>query len=1286
VGAGYTKGVAAQLSRSFKAENGFDWKDAVELTAPWVFIGAYGRGFSEVPAAVQKDFTFEELLQESNNPNSFLYRHAMPIGLGLSIVLDPTTYLTFGATTASKTAATKALTMSFASSWDEALEASATGVLRATGEPVAKGLDIEDIFILAHQAAGRPFTLGDAMGDLKLADQAQRGIGPRLFGVGPRRGTLRSTFARGGQGIRFAGVEIPGTVGLGSKISKGVRPDRTSTRAFEAAVKVSEPSDLDVKRLQNMFDTDNPMSIGALPEGMGLEEVMQEIRRGILAKNTPFRGTNEAVSKSVTEADDFGELMDEAMAMAGRTDDMDPDYDLVNKFTDMVVEREPQTMRDLLKMAMSVVNQGPLRTPGLGEKAAPVAGTVGKYTPAFMTPEKLRSSFSAVIPREKLMRIADDARRSMALSEFRRITIESTNLAEQVVEESQQIFKLPQPASTVGMTPTEFKQLPWAKRAETAIRNIFDDRPEYVPLPNRRNLLKPDVKLGDNPYKLRLGKMRKQALDTKQRYIQEAEAMGFDEHQLKSIEELWVRLVDQFDDPVEVLARFTGTVAAKLHTYNALDSILNNPMFARIGVKHLDDVDGAFDEFNKAHDALFEAKKKFNEKGLSKHQKAARKGVVMRKETAMATAKQQWVHAKAAAAEATEGVGSRLVRDPEAWGRSIGENVMPVPWRKNKYYVPEPIYTALQEMRNPRFIDTELSKVYRNLNFFQNKWKMLATTVNPSFHVMNFVGGMWNNLLGGVYNPNDYVKSLQDIYRARLSQTTSATEKSVMSRLMSPVGGQEAFLAPERVGPAVERLQAFEARRAGGGLVREELYQQASKQAVLRGSKSKGRRALTAARRGYVGAAAAALIAPDEWVPDDVEAILNPLLGAALGLPELSRAGRYLANDVEETLRITPLRIAERDQSYKQLLEAYSVSLPTQFGKFMGAEGLNLAKAQQEAAWDIGAAMAIKYQFDYSDLTWAERYVAKTIFPFYTFYKNNFVLQVREVVNRPRFINTFTDLTTYLESLNDDEDNPWFKELLPEYFDKLSMFEMPVPGFMRERLGLPQDQPIYLNPKLPFSSLNLLPPLWTVFNEDSITPTPQRWMQAFSPIFGAIGPFAGGGPWKPMLEYTVGYQLGLARPIDFQRMQSNGWRNSHVDAPGYASWIPGPIRDRMGIFKDPVTGKLMMNASMRYITDQMASPFFSQYGDVVGGTTEEQRADAVSWLTGIRLTPVDPVRIQRGWLYRMENYLEGQRSEARARGGELSIDDQRFLARIRANLKVVEADWDRRQAELYGGG
>jgi hypothetical protein len=202
-----------------------------EKIAPWTFVNSINKGFQEVPKAVKEGYSYEQLLKESNNPDSFLYRYSLPIGFGLDIFADPTTYLTFGTSSAAKNVALKAMANA---ERDAGLKAER---LIAKGE-FAPHQRLEAI---AHVKMNDnlPWTVGDGMAgladpyELKMKDmlklQRQREL---AYKAEARRGKyglhkmvtgwVLPTNVKFGSGVRFAGLEVPGTPALGRKLS-GIR-------------------------------------------------------------------------------------------------------------------------------------------------------------------------------------------------------------------------------------------------------------------------------------------------------------------------------------------------------------------------------------------------------------------------------------------------------------------------------------------------------------------------------------------------------------------------------------------------------------------------------------------------------------------------------------------------------------------------------------------------------------------------------------------------------------------------------------------------------------------------------------------------------------------------------------------------------------------------------------------------------------------------------------------------------------------------------------------------------
>jgi hypothetical protein len=399
--------------------------------------------------------------------------------------------------------------------------------------------------------------------------------------------------------------------------------------------------------------------------------------------------------------------------------------------------------------------------------------------------------------------------------------------------------------------------------------------------------------------------------------------------------------------------------------------------------------------------------------------------------------------------------------------------------------------------------------------------------------------------------------------------------------------------------------------------------------------------------------------------------------------PDIARLGREkVGGPIENLVRLAPFMKEAKDPMNVRIMEAFGPP------RVPGWQPGFVTKNMQKDLYDVGASLVKKFQFDYSDLTDFERVWAKSIFPFYTYYRKNFVLQAGELIKQPRAMATVFK-TMNFASENDEELSPEMQAMLPDYMSNLMMFQIPVPKSVRRTLGLPMDQPLYLNPKLPFAGLNLMPAVWNMFKDEN-TPTPQRAMKVLAPIFGSVGPSPMGIPGaKIALEYATGDQLGMARPIDFQRASSNDYRNSYRAAPFWTNHLPKTMQEWMGIVKTK-DGQKMMTASNLYVLEQLATPFITNWGSSVApdmateSDTGKARANMVSWMTGVRLTPVDMHRLFKNQSYAIKNRLEAKQSELRSRGLQLSPQDLVYLELAKQGVDVARVVDVRREQEMFG--
>ncbi|HWI69891.1 MAG TPA: hypothetical protein VNS88_16235, partial [Nitrospiraceae bacterium] len=411
-----------------------------------------------------------------------------------------------------------------------------------------------------------------------------------------------------------------------------------------------------------------------------------------------------------------------------------------------------------------------------------------------------------------------------------------------------------------------------------------------------------------------------------------------------------------------------------------------------------------------------------------------------------------------------------------------------------------------------------------------------------------------------------------------------------------------------------------------------------------------------------------------------------PLAPLALLMPDLARFGvKHFAGPIETIVRITPYLEAANDTK----LLRYVKSIENAAGppRAPGVEAFKgYTKTQKKVAGDIASDLVKRFQFDYTDVTPFEQNFIRTVFPFYTYYRKNFVVQAQELARQPRTVVGLNAMHNFL----DEQAGPIgpMDQTLPWYFANMDAFHLPIPNWMKEQLGVPRDQPVYVNPKLPYATLNMFPPLWELMNHPD-QPTPQIAGQILAPVFGSIGPHTLIPGSKIAMEYVSGWSFGMARPIDFQRRSSNDYRDSSTDAPFYAPYIPKPLRHWLGIAQDK-RGRYMMSASNKYILEQTASPFISNFGSSIPpeGATDSERgralANRVAWVTGFRLMPADMHRLSKNWAYGVKNLLEAKQSDLQHNGGHLPVEDEKLLEELRIYVDVAKSVDDQTYIEQYG--
>ena len=231
VTSGYMRGTA-----DYRDRHNLSWLD--QIKAPWTIYHQFGAGFKEIPQSIHDGYTFSQYNKDFQDPNSIWYKHANVVGLTESIFFDPTTYLSFGATSTAKHIAMHNL-----AEVDKGVDNAVTKLLKEKSGEVVNTIH-GPIEINWHNRGllwsdyktkhGLPFTIGDALDNLREEGLAMK-AGYRSGEITPKGKTAVTRSMRragafalpynvpGGRGIRFAGLQIPGTGYAGEKIANKLR-------------------------------------------------------------------------------------------------------------------------------------------------------------------------------------------------------------------------------------------------------------------------------------------------------------------------------------------------------------------------------------------------------------------------------------------------------------------------------------------------------------------------------------------------------------------------------------------------------------------------------------------------------------------------------------------------------------------------------------------------------------------------------------------------------------------------------------------------------------------------------------------------------------------------------------------------------------------------------------------------------------------------------------------------------------------------------------------------------
>lgn len=105
-----------------------------------------------------------------------------------------------------------------------------------------------------------------------------------------------------------------------------------------------------------------------------------------------------------------------------------------------------------------------------------------------------------------------------------------------------------------------------------------------------------------------------------------------------------------------------------------------------------------------------------------------------------------------------DGMGSKTIgREGVSPGFVRFDSISKIPGMQN-VQIPATVADALKGNFNIASNDGIMSKVLQKFDNVQNWWKAFAL-VGLAYHTRNMVGNIWNNFLGGVTNPNSYIKA-----------------------------------------------------------------------------------------------------------------------------------------------------------------------------------------------------------------------------------------------------------------------------------------------------------------------------------------------------------------------------------------------------------------------------------------------------------------------------------------------------------------------------------------------
>jgi len=1221
ISAGYMKGMLESISHDYRSH---------QLT-PWSYPNAIGHGFVEMPGAVKEGYNYETLIKEKTNPNSFLYRHSNVIGLPLDIVLDPTTYLSFGETSITKAGAMQVMIRA-----DNKADAKAWQIIERGRKYQGRTWDKhehDDLLALIRQNQGAPNTLADATLQLRkegleMKKAARRGEYGRVRQIG---GFVAPRRIAGGRGVRFMGFQAPGTAGLGRAGAQQLR--RAGAALYDTPLgtipKLFVPNsagrhivnDLERARMLNLTRTVGNMQgslrstifadkIADLLTSKAYTEVKHEkIIPGVPSTTGPesglyFTHTGNLVHEGDRTYPEWNHhnIYDEHNNLQGSITWDDSPYTNEIEANTAYIRPEFRNLTNWKRLIEPVIQHAK-------ETGKPISGLIMN--------EQLFNLVKRIADREGV-----EIKPHFLQSDFARAASNTPP------RKGQQVVQVHPDRLPALATPDMIEHV--------VVNELMGTVNKVTPLSEREGLhkLSAEELAKSTPEQQKFMEIYRNRINN---YVKKGMESGGKRAELLQK----VRVYENhYFDPVTVVARLQVDQDMARISREYEKQVLEDSRYARfLGKPHI------------------------NENG----------DMVYREDP------------------------------PAGYVTYIA--------RSGKHYaVRQAAKEALEQIKNPAFLRGEQTKWEKYTDPFgvQGWWKAMATMPNPSFHAMNLMGAMWNNMLAGIYNPMDYLKVYARVaHRSRLERSAELDQRTFRAPVRALMG--KAPKSTEKGREALNVVREFEARGGGGRsgylaeLTEKSLgggFEEAAKLASGRGIKdlirpSAERRAKAEGKR--IGATPRLVASRAR----QAGAVLGtPVTGGGsllLMAPELAKLGRtFLGGPIENIVRLTPFVKFSKDpqmiRALKRVDEAYGPPrVPGYKDNFIAP-----TRSQQSDMYDYASEIVKRFQFDYADITDFERYIVKSIFPFYTYYRKNFVVQAQELLKQPRVLATAAKVENFLAE--EAGDIGPLKELLPSYFAQLNAVQIPLPGWAKEKMGIPKNQPVFLNPKLPFVTLNMFPPLWGVFSDPHQRElTPQFMQTQLAPFFASVGPHPFGVPGgKLAIEGITGYSLGLNRPIDYQRASSNDWRQSTRDAPFYAKFMPSFMK-HFFLIADNGKGQLKMPATNRYILDQMVAPFVTNYGSTIAppDATEAQQgkafANRVAMVTGLRLMPVDVHKVGTAYSYGVKNLLEARQSDLRQQktaafpGGKRLPDEDREILELVTRFTEISRHVDReRNIELYG--